>query len=575
MKPRFVTVLLCALLGLVLPAGAASFVTPPTAGVETRLTVASNALWTGDQSVNMGQLGYYHKQITSGTGPTKIALIADTAEYYDTLVTSYYRMLGSNGFDIPGGNIFLALTTGTPRYVVEGPAVATNWFGSYYELPQNAVYRTTNSSGANGGSIYCNRIGFRTIDYGEGGTLSFWSKANGGIPVFLGTLNTAGPHKHSVVYYDVLAGWYQVVVSNFTAGTVRFLGALQYDTNSSGFTVVGGTTAPGFDSDNISIYATNISYSFFTSAAPCLTFYTEISDPISYTTNTPAIATWITNTFQRAGAGSFVMNGTWPQLLESAGLAQCAAMRNICLSNGIPYFDSTAPFGNYTVLTVEFGANDGSHLTTSASKAYAYALWRATGTDAALAIGASLKTLGGQVPTLGADNLWGGFNRFGRFVGSYGADGGFIFYDRTEYPGNSSADMKVYYSGRNLWFYNTTLGGPVAVWNGNTVRNQSLVPFDTPSLVVTNSLAIETAGTLNFKSGTNTRAGNATLVAGTVTVNNTTVTANTVVMITRKTAGGTIGTAMTYTVSAGASFTITSNNVLDTSTVSYLLLENN
>ena len=538
------------------------------------VSTVSNALWTGDQSVNIGQLGFYHKQITAGTGPTKIALIADTAEYYDTLVTSYYRMLGSNGFDIPAGNIFLALTTGTPRYVTDGVAYYTNWFGSYYELPQNAAYRTTNSSGANGGSTYCNRIGFRTIDYGEGGTLSFWSKTNGGTPVFLGTLNTAGPHKHTVVYYDVLAGWYQVAVSNFTAGTVRFLGALQYDTNSSGFTIMGGTTAPGFDSDNISIYATNISYSFFTSAAPCLTFYTEISDAPSYQTNAPAIVSWITNTFSRVG--SFVMNGVWPQSAGSAGLAQSAAMRDfICLSNGISYFDSVAPFGNYDELTNQFGIGDGVHLTASASKAYAYALWRATGTDAALAIGASLKTLGGQVPTLGADNLWGGFNRFGRFVGSYGADGGFIFYDRTEYPANLSADLKVYYSGKNLWFYNTTLGGPVAVWNGNTVRNQSLVPFDTPSLVVTNSVAIETAGTLNFKSGTNTRAGNATLVAGTVTVNNTTVTANTIVVLSRKTSGGTPGTAMTYTVSAGASFTITSNNVLDTSIVSYFLLENN
>lgn len=74
-------------------------------------------------------------------------------------------------------------------------------------------------------------------------------------------------------------------------------------------------------------------------------------------------------------------------------------------------------------------------------------------------------------------------------------------------------------------------------------------------------------------SGANQRAGNATLVSGTVTVNNTTVTVNTVVILTRKTSGGTIGTAVTYTVSAGNSFTITTDNVLDTSTFSYYLLE--
>lgn len=80
---------------------------------------------------------------------------------------------------------------------------------------------------------------------------------------------------------------------------------------------------------------------------------------------------------------------------------------------------------------------------------------------------------------------------------------------------------------------------------------------------------------LIFKSGTGTRAGNATLVAGTVTVTNTSVTANTLITLTRKTSGGTIGTAITYTLSAGASFTINSDNPLDTSTFTYLLIESN
>lgn len=79
---------------------------------------------------------------------------------------------------------------------------------------------------------------------------------------------------------------------------------------------------------------------------------------------------------------------------------------------------------------------------------------------------------------------------------------------------------------------------------------------------------------LVLPSGTNTRAGNAVLVGGTVTVSNTTVTANTIVLLTRKTSGGTIGTAITYTLSAGTSFTITSDNILDTSTFSYVLIEN-
>lgn len=89
----------------------------------------------------------------------------------------------------------------------------------------------------------------------------------------------------------------------------------------------------------------------------------------------------------------------------------------------------------------------------------------------------------------------------------------------------------------------------------------------------TKTVTLATAASLAFASGTNQRAGNTTLVGGTVTVSNTTVTANTVVILTRKTSGGTIGTSITYTVSAGTSFIITSDNILDTSTFSYMLIE--
>lgn len=78
---------------------------------------------------------------------------------------------------------------------------------------------------------------------------------------------------------------------------------------------------------------------------------------------------------------------------------------------------------------------------------------------------------------------------------------------------------------------------------------------------------------LSITSGTNQRAGDFTLVAGTKTVSNTTVTANTRVYLTRKTSGGTIGMSITYTLSAGTSFTATSDNILDTSVYSYLLIE--
>lgn len=109
---------------------------------------------------------------------------------------------------------------------------------------------------------------------------------------------------------------------------------------------------------------------------------------------------------------------------------------------------------------------------------------------------------------------------------------------------------------------------PTAIATGTTAQTQA-----TRVTITSASMALATALPLAFNSGTNQRAGNTTLVGGTVTVSNATVTANTCVILTRKTSGGTIGTSITYTLSAGASFTITSDNILDTSTFSYMLIE--
>ena len=65
----------------------------------------------------------------------------------------------------------------------------------------------------------------------------------------------------------------------------------------------------------------------------------------------------------------------------------------------------------------------------------------------------------------------------------------------------------------------------------------------------------------------------ATLVAGTVTVSNTTVATGDRILVTRVSTGGTVGAALTYTISNGVSFTITSDNLLDTSVVLWVLLK--
>lgn len=87
------------------------------------------------------------------------------------------------------------------------------------------------------------------------------------------------------------------------------------------------------------------------------------------------------------------------------------------------------------------------------------------------------------------------------------------------------------------------------------------------------NLIVDVAGKgLRVKEGANARSGTATLVAGTVTVSNTSVTASTRIHLTRAATGGTVG-HLSYTVSAGVSFTISSSSGTDTSTINWLLVE--
>jgi hypothetical protein len=108
---------------------------------------------------------------------------------------------------------------------------------------------------------------------------------------------------------------------------------------------------------------------------------------------------------------------------------------------------------------------------------------------------------------------------------------------------------------------------------------QADAPTAGSNVVITNPVAIrangnlDVVGTASFpNSGAAAVVGNAALSSGTVTVNTTAVKANSYIVLTRKTSGGTIGTAITYTINAGTSFTITSDNVLDTSTFTWFIV---
>lgn len=83
---------------------------------------------------------------------------------------------------------------------------------------------------------------------------------------------------------------------------------------------------------------------------------------------------------------------------------------------------------------------------------------------------------------------------------------------------------------------------------------------------------LTTAG-LKVKEGSNAKMGTAVLVAGTVTVSNTSVTANSRIFLTSNADGGTPGFLRVSGRTAATSFTITSSNAADTSTVAWLIVE--
>lgn len=81
---------------------------------------------------------------------------------------------------------------------------------------------------------------------------------------------------------------------------------------------------------------------------------------------------------------------------------------------------------------------------------------------------------------------------------------------------------------------------------------------------------------ISIKEGTNARMGRAVLVGGassTILVSNTSVTANTEIFLTINVASANIGTPYISARVPGASFTINSTNIADTSTISWLLIE--
>ncbi len=110
-------------------------------------------------------------------------------------------------------------------------------------------------------------------------------------------------------------------------------------------------------------------------------------------------------------------------------------------------------------------------------------------------------------------------------------------------------------------------------WSYSGSWARSLRIADDTTVSVYGNLTMPTVGSiLSIKEGANGRMGETTLVGGTVSVLVASITTSTRCMLTRHIVGGTVGTQITYACTAGT-LTITSDNPLDTSTFTYLLID--
>lgn len=110
--------------------------------------------------------------------------------------------------------------------------------------------------------------------------------------------------------------------------------------------------------------------------------------------------------------------------------------------------------------------------------------------------------------------------------------------------------------------------------NVNTKLGVGALTAPTYQLDVTGGdIGVATAGKgLRIKTGTNQMVGSSTLVGGTVTITNANVSTSSFILITDTTTGSLVNVGTLTINKASGSFTVTSTNVLDTSTFDYLII---
>lgn len=138
-------------------------------------------------------------------------------------------------------------------------------------------------------------------------------------------------------------------------------------------------------------------------------------------------------------------------------------------------------------------------------------------------------------------------------------------------PGSGAADISI----NRYAVGGLEVSGALRFTNGQLLfrSDGSVNVYSSATDVLRTDDNLSVGGGLQVAEGSNLTMGVATLVAGTVTVNNTRVTANSRFFLTVNTPGGTVGSPRISAKSAGVSFTITSSQGADTSTVAWLLVE--
>lgn len=123
-------------------------------------------------------------------------------------------------------------------------------------------------------------------------------------------------------------------------------------------------------------------------------------------------------------------------------------------------------------------------------------------------------------------------------------------------------------------FTNIVASGTITAGTGITSTTGG-VTATAGNLTATNgNLVLGTAGNkLSIATGTNASVGtSAAMTAGAITIATTAVTASSIIILSHKTAGGTLGTLSVGTITPGTSFGIVSSSGTDTSTVHWLII---